>query len=118
MDTPYATPTVYRDVYLGGFAGSDSDLERLIMAATRQIDGLTLRRARGRTLTLFQQEMLCRACCLQVDFLAENGGAPGPVRSMKAFDVSVTFAPGGEWFSVEGKVALREAGLLGRALEV
>lgn len=72
----YADYAYYIDVYNGG--GTQGEMEPLLQRASDAVDALTFSRivAVGwDKLTDFQRDLVRRACCLQADFLRENGDA-------------------------------------------
>jgi len=115
----YADVRYYREEFGGVFEGDDAALARLLAAASRQIDGVTLGKARrlaaAKALSKMQSAALQGACCLQAEYADGHGSAAG-VKSFKVFDASVTYAESGRTFCEEVLVLLRNAGLVERVV--
>ena len=73
---PYADWTYYSETY-GGTA-SEEEAEPMLERASDAVDSVTFSRINAigwERLTAFQQDLVRKACCIQADFLMENGDA-------------------------------------------
>lgn len=98
----YVDYEYYRDVFKGN--SDEATASKLLDEASDQVDRLTYGRIRRRgfdNLTEYQQEMVQKAICHQVDFLANYGAyLSSPLGGFSIGDVSLSFdksnqGPGG-----------------------
>jgi hypothetical protein len=119
--TPYATYLDYVDF---GGEGEQSEIEKQLSEASLQIDKACYGRVKGlgfENLTEWQQEMVKRAVCSQVDFIVEYGDfIDSPIAGYSAGSTSVSFKAGslqnGIVVSNKAKICLTNAGLISRRL--
>ena len=104
----------YGDYTTAGGTASSEQITPLLAKAQGDIDAITFSRIVGigwDNLTGFQQEMVCRACCAQADFLLENGDAvESAMASYSINGVSMAFG-NAALYSIQNGVAVSNRAL-------
>lgn len=111
MHESYATKEQYCCEYKGRMI-PEKEIEKRLKKASRHIDTLTYNRIVGKgfsNLTLFQQEIIKEACCMQADFEYENADMLESVLSEYSINgVSVQFGSSGNVYMQDGAITSKE----------